>query len=69
MKHFLRTGKSRRWGHDGWALMLPAASRPMDWTVSTTREEVREIWRELKKQDLAWQHLNIVKVRINIEPI
>lgn len=65
MKGFLRHG-SRRFGYDGWALKVPGAAKPMAHTVSTTREEVREIRREMVRQDL-FHRFDVVKVRIKLE--
>lgn len=59
--------RSRRWTHDGWALVMPGASTPLAWTVSTTREEVREL-RKLRG-DLFERGAEIVKVRITVEAI
>ena len=46
MKEILRH-RSRRSGYDGWALRLPEWRVPLPWTVSTTREEVREVVTEI----------------------
>lgn len=59
--------RSRRWGYDGWALMMPGALRPLDWTVCTTREEVREL-RKLRG-DLFERGAEIVKVKISVEAL
>ena len=42
MKGFLRH-RSRRWGYDGWALRMRGASRPLFWSVCTTRREARDL--------------------------
>lgn len=59
--------RSRRWGYDGWALVMPGACKPLEWTVSTTREEVREL-RKLRG-DLFERGAEIVKVRVSVEAI
>ena len=66
MMSFLQP-RSRRFGYDGWALKMPGASKPLDWTVSTTREEVRQL-RKLRG-DLFERGAEIVKVRISVEAI
>jgi len=57
---------SKRPGFDGWALFQPGSDLPVFWSVSTTREEVREIQR-------ARPHLfgtyRIEKVRIRLEAV
>tara|TARA_R110000772_G_scaffold48089_4_gene109872 strand:- start:62326 stop:62532 length:207 start_codon:yes stop_codon:yes gene_type:complete len=59
--------RSRRGGYDGWALKMPGAPRPLQWTVSTTREEVREL-RKLRG-DLFERGAEIVKVKISVEVV
>lgn len=56
--------RSRRFGYDGWALLMPGASKPLAWTASTTREEVRQL-RKLRG-DLFERGAEIVKVRISV---
>ncbi len=64
MKSFLRS-RSRRFGYDGWALMIDGATRVMEWTVSTTRQEVRDLLEE--KPDLFMYGCKIKKVKITVE--
>lgn len=59
--------RSRRFNYDGWALVMPGAIKPLDWTASTTREEVRQL-RKLRG-DLFERGAEIVKVRISVEAI
>lgn len=67
MKAFLRHC-SKRWGYDGWAAKIKGADSPIWWTVSTTREEVRQLLKEapLNEPDF-FQRLEIVKVKIIVE--
>lgn len=69
MKRLLQ-GRSRRQGHDGWALMVRGAKRPMAHTVCTTREEARDLRREPPycERDL-FERLEVVKVRITVEVV
>lgn len=70
MKHFLRNCRARRFGYDGWALKLRATNcKPWAWTTSTTREEAREIKRELEAADMFSQPVDVVKVRITVEVV
>jgi hypothetical protein len=64
MKQYLRH-RSKRWSYDSWALLMPGATRPLTWTVSTTREEVRQLRDEYG--DMFTSKARIVKVRINLE--
>lgn len=66
MKSYL-SHRSNRWGYDGWALLMPGATIPMLWTVSTTREEVRLL--RLERPDLFGRGGEIVKVKITIEVV
>lgn len=66
MKGFL-AGRSRRFGYDGWALLMPGATKPLEWTVSTTRREVRELRAE--RADLFERGAEIVKVRVEVAAI
>lgn len=66
MKSFLRH-RSKRYGHDGWALQMHGDSRPLPWTVSTTRAECRALRRE--REDLFERGAEIVKVRIRVEAV
>jgi hypothetical protein len=66
LKEFLRH-RSRRWGYDGWALLIPGATKAMDWTVCTTRAECRELRAE--RGDLLDRGAEIVKVRISVEVV
>lgn len=65
MKSFLRH-RSNRFGFCGWAIQLPEG--PIcEWSVSTTREECRQLRRE--KADLFERGAQIVKVRISVEAL
>lgn len=66
MKSFLRH-RSKRWNYDGWALRMPGATRPMPWSVCTTRQECRDLRRE--KADLFERGAEIVKVKISVEAV
>lgn len=66
MKGFLQH-RSKRWGYNGWAVKVKGASKPLDWTVSTTREEVRTLLNE--KRDLLTHDTEIVKVKITVEVV
>lgn len=66
MKSFLKW-RAKRLNYDGWALCVVGALHPMPWTVSTTREEVREIKRE--RSDLFLEDAEIVKVKITVEVV
>ncbi len=66
MKSFL-SHRSRRWGYDGWALRIRGALQPLDWTVSTTRAEVRQLRRE--RGDIFLTHAEIVKVKVSVEVV
>lgn len=70
MKAFIREGRSRRHGFDGWALRVRGAAKPFDWTTSTTREEAREVRRDLEQEiGSLLDRLEIVKVRITVEVV
>lgn len=66
MKEFLRH-RSRRWGYDGWALLMPGATHVMQWTVCTARAECRDLL--AKRGDLLDRGAEIVKVRISVEVV
>lgn len=66
MKKFLQW-RSRRWGYDGWAVVMDGATRPLAWTTCTTREEVRELIDE--HQDMFLRGCDIKKVKITVEVI
>jgi hypothetical protein len=66
VKEFLRH-RSRRWGYDGWALLMPGATKVLDWTACTTRAECRELRAE--RGDLLDRGAYIVKVRISVEVV
>ena len=70
MKRFLNA-RSRRWGYDGWALKSKKASRPMDWSVCTTREEARELRDEVFNEEPFFTdvQIEIVKVRLIVESL
>lgn len=63
MKSFL-SHRSNRHGYCGWAVQ--SADGPvLDWTVSTTREEVRQLCK--LRPDLFDRGQRIVKVRVTVE--
>jgi hypothetical protein len=66
MKSFLKW-RAKRWGYDGWALCMPNASHALAWTVSTTREECRQIKRD--RADLFLQDAEVVKVKVTVEVV
>ena len=59
--------RSRRFGYDGWAVLMQGAAVPLPWTVSTTRDECRQLMR--LRPDLFSDGARIVKVRIAVSPI
>ena len=59
--------RSKRWGYDGWALLMPGDTKPLNWTVSTTRAEVRKLRR--LRGDLFERGAEIVKVKISVEVV
>lgn len=66
MKQFLK-GMSHRWGYDGWACRVVGALRPMPWTVCTTRQEAREVRRDLESSDPdLFSKIEVVKVKIDV---
>lgn len=69
MKRFLQEFCSRRWGHDGWALRLKGTREPLDWSACTTREEARELRREMFPELDFWDRTEVVKVRIKLEVV
>ena len=66
VKRFLNNA-SKRSGHDGWALMNLGATKPFDWSVCTTRQEARDLKHEKQKNPDLFQHIEVVKVKINVE--
>jgi hypothetical protein len=68
MKRFLEF-RSRRFGYDGWALRVRKADKPMDWTVCTTRAEVRALRREKFAERDLFQKVDVVKVRVTVEVV
>lgn len=66
MKSFLKH-RAKRWDYDGWALLMPGAANPLWWTVSTTRQEARELRKE--QADLFERGAEIVKVRLSVEVV
>jgi len=66
MKQFLKH-RSRKHSYDGWALRVKGEKQPIDWTVCTTRAELRDF----KKTDGAWLRPDIetVKVKISVEVV
>ena len=71
MKGFVRAHCARRWSHDGWAVKVRGAPKTMDWTTSTTREEARDIKRNMKAEfgHLDGTNLDVVKVRVRVEEV
>lgn len=59
--------RSRRFGYCGWALLVPGASRPMEWTVCTTRKEVRQL--RALRGDLFVRGARIVKVKLTVDVV
>jgi hypothetical protein len=66
MKSFLKF-RSKRFYYDGWALQVDGASKVLDWTVCTTREEARELLKERFQTRDFLQKIKIVKVKITVE--
>lgn len=66
MKKFLQH-RSKRYGIDGWALMIKGAEKPLGWTTCTTRKEIRE----LREEERNWMRddIEIVKVKITVEVV
>ena len=58
--------RSRRHGYCGWALRF-GESPPMPWTVSTTREEVRQL--RASRTDLFLEETEVVKIKIRVEVV
>lgn len=65
MKAFL-SHRSRRGYYHGWALRVRGATRPIDWTTSTTREEARELRRE---RGNLLRDCEVVKVKVTVEAV
>lgn len=65
MKQILdRSELNPRASHDGWALRVVGAIKPLRWTTCTTREECRELrreWAGLMRHDI-----EIVKVKLEV---
>ena len=71
MKSFLRAG-SKRWGYDGWGIKPKRAEGVLEWSVSTTRAEARELRDKLFSRDipsLNREDFEIVKVRVSVTPL
>lgn len=66
MKSFL-SHRSKRFGYDGWAMLMPDATHALTWTVCTTRAEVRRLRKS--RADLFLDRAEIVKVKIRIEVV
>lgn len=66
MKAFLQH-RSRRWGYDGWAIMMPGSEKPLAWSVCTTRAEARAL--RLERGNLFEQGAEVVKVRVHLEVV
>lgn len=70
MKAFLLNHWSKRFGYEGWA--LKRNGHILDWTTSTTREEVRQLrldrfGPEVQLDLFGADQYEIVKVNINVE--
>jgi len=59
--------RSKRYGYDGWAMMMSGATNPLEWTASTTRAEVRKLRKS--RSDLFLDGADIVKVKILVEVV
>ena len=75
MKRFL-DGRSKRWGHDGWALKYKRAPQPITWTVCTTRAEARQLRREFLAEyhDVSTEvdievDIEVVKIRLKVQVV
>lgn len=66
MKSFL-SHRSKRLSYDGWALRFGETGKPMPWTVSTTRAEVRQL--RASRTDLFLEETQVVKVKISVEVV
>lgn len=65
MKAILSHG-SRRFGYSGWALRIRGASKPLAWSMCTTRAEARELREERRSM---FNDLEVVKVRTVVEVV
>lgn len=65
MKRFL-DHRSNRFGYDGWALRIKGSQKPLDWSVCTTREEARELRREVFPELDFFDRTEVVKVKIDV---
>lgn len=70
MKGFLQH-RSKRWGHDGWAIFFAdSPTLPLHWSVSTTREEARELLKEKRTQGTLLDDRYFVgKVLVRVEAV
>ncbi|WP_116364443.1 hypothetical protein [Parahaliea mediterranea] len=59
--------RSPRFGYDGWALLIPGAAKPLEWTVCTTRAECRRLRRD--RGNLFERGAQIVKVKVSVEVV
>lgn len=66
MKSLLSHG-SRYHNFDGWALRIRATGSILRWTLSTTRQEVRDL--RVERGDLFTKDMEVVKVRIRLEVV
>lgn len=57
--------RSKRHGYDGWAMQMHGS--PLEWTVCTTRAEVRKLRKS--RSDLFLDGAEIVKVKIHLEVV
>lgn len=58
---------SKRFGYQGWVLIVEGSQRPLDWSLCTTRAELRELQKTLTP-DL-FSRTSIVKAKINLEVV
>lgn len=67
---YIAGARNRRWGYGGWALLVEGASRPLDWTWCTTREECREVLREKRAEGFfTGLRIRVVKVKQTLEVV
>ncbi len=55
---------SKRWQVDGWCLKVKEAEQPLHWTMCTTRQECRELQREMFPEFR--DRYEIVKVKVQL---
>lgn len=67
MKAFLKAFRNRSSQRDGWALAVKGSAKPLWWTVSTNRDEAREM--KKTADSLGIMDLEVVPVRITVERV